>query len=51
MRPEGRLLFQCNRAGHFELFPVGVNKQDERRITSDTKDTAEVVCYVRRTRR
>jgi tol-pal system beta propeller repeat protein TolB len=38
----GGLLFHSNRAGHFNIFAVSLNARDERRLTSETSDTAEV---------
>jgi Tol biopolymer transport system component len=37
-----RLLFHSNRAGHFDLFMVRLNRHDERRLTHEPKDTSEV---------
>lgn len=36
------LLFHSNRAGHFNIFTMSLNSRDERRLTSETSDTAEV---------
>jgi Tol biopolymer transport system component len=38
----GGLLFHSNRAGHFNIFTMSLNSKDERRLTSETSDTAEV---------